>query len=787
MTTRFEDLLCGDDERRALLRAKAGLYGIDFLEVRTAPASENQRALELHFQDKDNDPGMDAFLNGLDGHHERFVLTGGIRIQGITIETATRAGNAIVLRVSEPGDFSDYRIRVDHPQMDPVFAEIVFSFKAGCPSKFDCKPISQCEPLPPNDPAIDYMAKDYASFRQALLDRIALVNPDWRERRAADFGIAMAELFAYAADHLSYYQDAVANEAYLETARQRISLRRHARLIDYKMSDGASSRAFVVFHVAKAGEIPAGTQLLTRIVTPIKGLPVPDIITSADAEAAIRASSAVFELALPVVADPDLTGIPVYSWGRKDCCLPAGATTADLAGSRPLKSGDLLLLEEVKGLTTGKKQDADPVHRQVVRLTEVAHIADPLTGEVLTRVAWSSADALRQALTISFTLNGAQVENALEASGNVGIAQHGKRLEAQLKNVTSGILLEEGPLSQWHTPDATAPASELLNLDPRRTNSAVTIDNWTQVDTLLDSDPNDAHFVTEIDNLGRGAIRFGDGVAGKKVGPQETLNVTYRVGVGPLFDVSENSIVHLIDPGNVQNAAVITSVRNPLPAFGGAPPEPIEDVRLKAPASLRTGLFRAVTETDYAQAAQMMPEVSKAVARFRWTGTWHTVFLTIDPSGGHELTPELRARVRAWVTQFTQAGYDLEIAPPIYIPLDIEITVCADPEHFRADVYQALLRELGVGVLPGGRKGFFHPDQFTFGQPMFLSQLYAAITRVDGVRSARITRLKRFGRPPNGELEAGAVRTGPTEVIRCDNDPNFAERGTLAIKMEGGK
>jgi len=785
--TLFQNLLCADDERRAALRLKPGLYGIDFLEIRIAPPADNQRVLELSFQGKENDPGLDGFLNSLNNHPELFILTGGIRIQGITIETATRAGDVIELRVSEPGDFSDYTLRVDHVDMDPVFAEVVFNFKAGCPSKFDCKAVLTCEPAAVVDPAIDYMAKDYASFRQALLDRISLVNPDWRERRVADLGIAMAELFAYAADHLSYYQDAVANEAYLQTARQRISVRRHARLIDYEMHDGASSRAFIVFEVAQAGEIPSGTQLLTKLLAPLNGNPAPDVITAADAETALDMASAVFELEQPVIADPGLNAIPIYTWGRQECCLPVGATTADLSGSRPLKPGDLLLLEEVKGLTTGQPQDADPTHRQVVRLTEVTEISDPLTGDQLTRVAWDSADALTRPVCLSFTLNGNPVQDVARASGNIGIAHHGRRIAAQFTNVVSGILLDEAPLSHWQTSEPLAPVAALLKMDPRKARPALAIENWIQVDTLLDSDPDDAHFVTEIDNAGRGAIRFGDGVAGRRVQPGELLKVTYHVGLGPLFDVSENSVVHVIDPGNVQNAAVISSVRNPLPAWGGAPPEPIEDVKLIAPASLQKESFRAVTENDYAAAAQMMPEVSKAVATFRWTGTWHTVFVTIDPSGGVELTPELRSRVDNWVRRFLQTGYDLEINTPIYVPLDIHITICTDPEHFRSDVYQELLRELGTGVLPGGRKAFFNPDRFTFGQPLFLSQLYAAITSIDGVRSAKVTRLQRFGKAAKGELEAGSVRVGSTEVIRCDNDPNFAERGILQIQMEGSK
>src|SRR5439155_578231 len=53
------------------------------------------------------------------------------------------------------------------------------------------------------------------------------------------------ELLAYVGDHLSYYQDAVATEAYLDTARQRISVRRHARLMDYHMHEGCNARAWV--------------------------------------------------------------------------------------------------------------------------------------------------------------------------------------------------------------------------------------------------------------------------------------------------------------------------------------------------------------------------------------------------------------------------------------------------------------------------------------------------------------------------------------------------------------
>ena len=66
-----------------------------------------------------------------------------------------------------------------------------------------------------------------------------------------DLGITLVEVLAYVGDYLSYYQDAVATEAYLDTARQRISVRRHARLVDYLMHEGCNARAWVCVQVAE--------------------------------------------------------------------------------------------------------------------------------------------------------------------------------------------------------------------------------------------------------------------------------------------------------------------------------------------------------------------------------------------------------------------------------------------------------------------------------------------------------------------------------------------------------
>ena len=89
--------------------------------------------------------------------------------------------------------------------------------------------------------------------------------------------MTLVELMAYSADYLSYYQDAVATEAYLGTARRRTSVRRHAKLLDYPMHDGGNARAWVTLQVspgAEAWPLPGPTDQ-TPGTAPADGAPAP--------------------------------------------------------------------------------------------------------------------------------------------------------------------------------------------------------------------------------------------------------------------------------------------------------------------------------------------------------------------------------------------------------------------------------------------------------------------------------------------------------------------------------
>lgn len=115
--------------------------------------------------------------------------------------------------------------------------------------------------------SVDYMARDYDSFRRALLDLIPEKIPEWTDRSEANFGVVLIELFSYMADILSYYQDRIANESFLSTARERRSVIEHLKLVGYEMAPAAAAAARLSLIVAnnlnRTVEVRQGDQFST--------------------------------------------------------------------------------------------------------------------------------------------------------------------------------------------------------------------------------------------------------------------------------------------------------------------------------------------------------------------------------------------------------------------------------------------------------------------------------------------------------------------------------------------
>jgi hypothetical protein len=162
----------------------------------------------------------------------------------------------------------------------------------------------------------------------------------------------------------------------------------------------------------------------------------------------------------------------------------------------------------------------------------------------------------------------------------------------------------------------------------------------------------------------------------------------------------------------------------------------MEAIRQMAPWHFRTQL-RAVTEADYGEAAQRDPNVRAARGTLRWTGSWRTAFVTIDPAPTAPPPFELAATTLERLDLMRMAGVDLAAEPAIIVGLWIALAICIKPQYARTEVEQALRREFTAGPTCGGKPGLLDPANFTFGQTVFLSPFIAAAQRVEGVASVR--------------------------------------------------
>ena len=1030
------NLSCKEERRRDDVRA-ASLFGLDYAEV-----SDDQRTVTVCFLGKAPEGIEKANILLQGGQRTTDVQVTSLHIQRQQDPTLD---DLMEVAVNRPGDFSTYTlcvVKVDeqgHPTdqpfdgFDPRYNRVKFSFKAGCPTDLDCKAPHVCPPDKRTEPEINYLAKDYSSFRQLILDRLALIMPDWQETHAPDLGIALVELLAYAGDYLSYYQDAVGTEAYLDTARERISVRRHVRLVDYAMHEGCNSRAWVTIHTDKNTPLDL-SQLY--FVTGFPGAPAPGVIPASDLVNIPSGSYEVFEPLWP--SGPQISiyvahnEIQFYTWGDCRCCLAKGATSATLIdhwapaqgtevsvpgttgtpegttppGATPtgaadgppasdaagtpaspatsdaappttvvthgtsdsstpgaastvptsdgppgtvralhLQPGDVLIFEEVIGPKTGNPADADTTHRQAVRLTRVTpavdplyHPSDPKFGQPIVEIEWAPEDALTFPLCISAQAPPPDCsckENISVARGNVILVDNGSTgneptgtvptrsttehcatkckpaevevLPGLFRPALQGIPLSfSQPISPGDcsaaemiaqdprqalpsislrsitpapecAPDATPPcqipplfAFEDLS-DPAAlavslkqaadanaqfliaqltaatrqilvawdgssplpgalrvaliTDLTALLETWTPLRDLLESGPDDNNFVVEMDNDGYAHLRFGDGELGRLPQAGTAFEAYRRLGNGPSGNVGAETITYLVF--RLTESGLNLLPRNPLPATGGTAPEPLAEVKMFAPTAFRSVLERAITAEDYAAlaadnarrleeryAAEAADEpnatyacltpfqaLQGAKARLRWNGSWYEVLVAIDPLGTETADATLVREITDYLEPYRRIGYDLRVAPAEYAPFDLGLLVCVFPNYFRGQVEAALLDVFSNRVLPDGTLGFFHPDNLTFGEGIYVSRIVAAAQAVPGVQNVQVTRLERFevSEPPPGtefaasqdaseELPAaGVLELGPLEIARLDNDPNFPENGRLTLDVRGGR
>lgn len=703
--------------------------------------------------------------------------------------------------------------------VDRFFSRASFRFGPPiAPSEADdsSAPIAQAD-----GPPADYLARDYDSFRRLMLDTLGARVRGWTERNPADLGVTLVEALAYAGDYLSYFQDAIATEAYLQTARLRTSIRRHARLVDYTLDEGCNARVWV--QIAASGEEPVPIRRGTQLLTDSGELPTQLVVGSWQHEQALGAGAAIFETMADAMLDPRLTRLELYNWGATEYTLVAGTTSAALAGGiEGIAAGTVLLLEEIAPLegdgmgsvgsegTSAATGLAAPgtARCHIVRLSEPGRIAlDPATGVTYTLLHWFHGDALPFPLAVSRPgLDGAAVACA-RVSGNLLLADHGETVSELLPPIEEGhvyrpqlerfnltfravpdppaLIGQPASVALVQSPAAILPAISLLELDPM---CSITGElemrpgaTWFPRQDLLQSNRFSRDLVVEMSEERRAELRFGDGVHGRLPPAGARFEAFYRIGGGPSGNVGAGTIRHVVsdDPR-------ILGARNPLPAQGGRAWEKLEKARVMVPTAFHTQQ-RCVTSDDFVATALLHPDVLAAAARLRWTGTWNTAFVYLQRRGGRPLDERFRRQIAEIFEGRLVAGVSLELRPPQWIALAIGLRVGIALHQDPGVVRNRLEDTFSDRRLPTGETGFFYPDEHTFGERVFAADLVARASAVAGVTSVVVETFTRRGEPTTVALERGYLDFDPLEIALLRNRPAMPQLGVLELRLEAAR
>jgi hypothetical protein len=814
-------------EERARNLAARGLNGIRLVFVELLPAAAPTEArLDVEFHTVHELANILAAVGGGATPHAIFPISGGVRVRAgagsgqvrVDQVVAGPTADRLQLRVTPIGDYSTYTLSVNFTHIDPVFADIEFKFRPAC-FNMNCAEMTR-PPAPLPLPAIDYLAKDFDSFKHTLISAMQQRVPDWRPTSEADLDQVLIDLIAADADELSDFQDRTFNEAYLTSARKRVSLARHARLMDYHIHQGNQAATWLALEVSAAVTLPAGFGAWTG-------------------SAWQNTDSRIFVTGAAVDCDPLFNELVLYTWGDSVTALEAGSTSADLALPSPLNAANAadaitlrdllnsnaphhLLIQEALNPETGTVSGRDPRARQLLQLTGNAEaVFDPMAGvagQWCVRVHWRDTDRLkRRYCFITHCDLALPVTGVSRFHANLVRITHGRPYRTILRPPGSPLAVAN-PAAFEYTDEAhyettpwgvlgTLPHAPLAYHDtapggvaPTRSTLAVVVsgfaDPWQEQSDLIESQEDHEHFIVETDEYRVSRLRFGNGVNGRALPADAAITCHYQIGDGIDGNVGAD-VISAFDAGAHPN---VIQVWNPFDVTGGRRPEPVAEIIRRVPEAYRARQLRAVTLEDYVRRAEELPGVARASARYAWTGSWRTVRVAIDPQGTTELPEPLRLQIAAHLDAVRLIGEDLEVRPAGFVPLDIFMRLCAHPDYWPEDLRALLDLEFSDGYTADGRRGFFHPDEWSFGQPLHVSQLIGRALSVQGVGRVLLVSIRRLHAISGPSLATITVApedvTLPVpdklevrsfEIIQVANDPGLLETGRINFEILGGR
>lgn len=349
----------------------------------------------------------------------------------------------------------------------------------------------------------------------------------------------------------------------------------------------------------------------------------------------------------------------------------------------------------------------------------------------------------------------------LQLLGNLVQVAHGK-LVSELLGSSDGVT----PFQSFTL--AKTPLGHLGGADGATPRVEVRVDGvlWEAKTDLAESTDSDRHHRVVLDAGGVVRVVFGDGIHGAiPTSGSRNISATYHVGLGENGNAAVGRLSRV-----KKSHPLIRRVTNPLPLDGGTEPASTADLRRQATRWIRT-FDRAVSVPDHADLALLYPGVARAAARWEVD---HIELVAAD-ADGQPLSAANQALLRSFLDSRRDTQVVLVLREPeavsVYVHLELEVDAAWEERVVEEAVRAALYGEDPAGLLQFGSR--------ELGQPLHLSELYAALTGIEGVSWVAVRHLS-LDDTSGGFVAADVVHVGVTQWITTDADRLTFDTSTVS-------
>jgi hypothetical protein len=474
------------------------------------------------------------------------------------------------------------------------------------------------------------------------------------------------------------------------------------------------------------GENSAAAGLVTEVRQAFAGVPYPPsqaeppVPPIAVAHSELALSTAWSAATFPTLGP---TNTIVLRFGLRDVGTPIGtpATKLEALPARVTPAAGLAL---PTGVTEAFLEDATGAGVPVLATmsgAEASLAAAPAgSGSQPTPAKFELLAPLRLLLDLVEVSRGTSVTGEMLGAGDASIAGQ-------------TFALQRSPLTYF--PKGSEYASTL----------EITVDGivWSEAPTFYEQPPTATVFTVRQLPDATSVVRFGDGLNGARLPSGAKILASYRYGAGATSPPAGRLTTILQPQPN------LASLRNPLAVWGGADAEQASEVRTNAPASVLT-FGRAISADDYETVAALASGVARARSYWSWDAAAQRTLVKVYV--GDEPSAVTAAEQALSGSEDPNRPVAVEQANAIELTVTCTLLVAADR-------VESEVKAAAEAALANPETGFFSPAKMPIGQPLYSSQLEAALL-VEGAEAVLGLAVIEAGREVFASEPVGSANPG---------------------------